>query len=367
MTKTQQHVLRYGVSSVVGFVLAMYVITQKDPLFVRMFYQVTLTGLASIWISVWAHVAIHETGHLLGGWLAGYSFVSYRLGSYTWIKENGRITRKQMSIPGTGGQCLMEPPLFQEHTSPYVLYNMGGVLLNLMSSFLGLVFLWRTTPNLYIGVALGSFSVVGLFTALVNGIPLQLGGLANDGYNLKAVLDTRDAKYAFYLQLKVNAHVIRGARVGELPYEWVRFKEERAYSNHLIAATALYEYKWHLDQLQMKEAKDVLTSLVALSDSFPHLFQQEIQSERLFMELVGENRPEYVEGLYTGKLVTFLDKMQGFPSKKRVLMAYYALHKRDYGQAKQYEDELKESIQTYAVQGDAKSEWAIAQWVKEKV
>ena len=53
---------------------------------------------------------LHEAGHYLFGRLTGYTFVSFRIDNYTWIKENGKLVLKRFKIPGTGGQCLMMPP-----------------------------------------------------------------------------------------------------------------------------------------------------------------------------------------------------------------------------------------------------------------
>lgn len=50
---------------------------------------------------------IHESGHLVMGLLTGYDFVSFRVGSFTVIKENGKLVRKKFNIAGTGGQCIL--------------------------------------------------------------------------------------------------------------------------------------------------------------------------------------------------------------------------------------------------------------------
>ncbi len=55
-------------------------------------------------------VLIHEAGHLIAGIISGYEFVSFRIFSITFIKENGRLTKKKFSSAGTVGQCLMVMP-----------------------------------------------------------------------------------------------------------------------------------------------------------------------------------------------------------------------------------------------------------------
>lgn len=55
-------------------------------------------------------VIVHEAGHLVCGLLTGYGFVSFRIFSFTFIREAGRLRVKRFAIAGTGGQCLLSPP-----------------------------------------------------------------------------------------------------------------------------------------------------------------------------------------------------------------------------------------------------------------
>ena len=87
----------------------------------------------SVFISFFLHIILHEGGHLVCGLLSGYRFVSYRAGSIIWVKQGKQIVRKKFSIPGTGGQCLLDPPEPEEDGSfPSLLYNLGGGLSNLL-------------------------------------------------------------------------------------------------------------------------------------------------------------------------------------------------------------------------------------------
>ncbi len=48
------------------------------------------------------------------------------------LKIQGKIRRKRLSLPGTGGQCLLDPPAMDGGRFPAVLYNLGGGLANLI-------------------------------------------------------------------------------------------------------------------------------------------------------------------------------------------------------------------------------------------
>ena len=79
---------------------------------------------------------LHEGGHLVCGLLTGYRFVSFRIGSWMVQRENGRLRFHRYTLAGTAGQCLLAPPELTEGKIPYKLYNLGGVLANLLAAAL---------------------------------------------------------------------------------------------------------------------------------------------------------------------------------------------------------------------------------------
>ena len=95
--------------------------------------------LIYMYAAIFVHVIIHEAGHLVFGLLSGYSFTSFRIFSFMWIKENGKLRLKRLSLAGTAGQCLMTPPELVDGKMPVVLYNLGGSIMNLLTGGIFLV------------------------------------------------------------------------------------------------------------------------------------------------------------------------------------------------------------------------------------
>ena len=104
--------------------------------------------LVILYILIFLQIIIHETGHLICGLLSGYTFSSFRILSFMWSNENGKIHFKRYKLNIAAGQCLMLPPALDENNQlPYLLYNLGGVFFNILSSLLVLpLFLISTTP-----------------------------------------------------------------------------------------------------------------------------------------------------------------------------------------------------------------------------
>lgn len=140
--------------------------------------------IISIYIGSFLQTVIHEGGHLIFGLLSGYRFCSFRVGSFMWIQKGGKIVFRRFSLAGTGGQCLMGPPDLTDGKVPYILYNLGGVLMNLISAaiFFGIALLLR--ENFAVLVFFAAAAAMGLLLALMNGIPLKLAMVNNDGQNI---------------------------------------------------------------------------------------------------------------------------------------------------------------------------------------
>ena len=90
---------------------------------------------SSMLLGMYLQIIIHESGHLLFGLLTGYRFCSFRIGSLMWIRQDGALRFRRLKLAGTGGQCLLSPPDWREDF-PFIWYNLGGVLCNLLSAVL---------------------------------------------------------------------------------------------------------------------------------------------------------------------------------------------------------------------------------------
>lgn len=89
--------------------------------------------LIMFFLSNYLCAIIHESGHLIFGLISGFRFISFRIGSTIFLKDqkSNKIKKKKYFMAGTGGQCILDTPK-DETKKPFVLYNLGGVFLNLI-------------------------------------------------------------------------------------------------------------------------------------------------------------------------------------------------------------------------------------------
>ncbi|MDR7870781.1 MAG: hypothetical protein RIN55_07990 [Tissierellaceae bacterium] len=319
-------------------------------------------------ISYLVQIIIHEAGHLIFGLATGYTFVSFRVGSLTIIKEDGKYKFKKYNIPGTAGQCLMMPPELENDKYPFVIYNFGGVFMNLIASGISIISLILIKDIKFpLNTILLLFGLAGIVAALTNGIPFKISGLPNDAYNVKSMLKDDEAKTGFYLQLRVNGLLSKGIRIKDMDYNLFELKEGADVSNPLNTGIKLLEYTWYLDNMDFENATRVMDSLVPHINELVPLYTYEINSERIFLELIGECNKNLIDRLYNKNLKKYIKASKFMMSKIRLQMAYEAFYNEDKTKALEYYEKLKDLYDNFPIKGEAEMELMLGDWMKERI
>lgn len=156
------------------------------------------------------HVILHEIGHLLGGLSSGYQFIMFRLFSTVWIKTKNRLSRRKQYVPGIMGQALMSPPSDNNRVALLV-YNAGGVLMNLMTALIFIVFS-IVNSNETVGYSLITSAVVAFLLIIMSLIPVQ----GTDGYNMIQIYKKEETQSELINILSLYRDMVHGATFEEL-------------------------------------------------------------------------------------------------------------------------------------------------------
>ena len=104
------------IGAICGYAMIMFINNFSDDtsLYIKI---LSLVGLfLGMFVAFFFHMLIHEAGHLVFGLMTGYKFSSFRIASFMWLKESGKLKLKRVNVAGTGGQCLMIPPEMSQAT-----------------------------------------------------------------------------------------------------------------------------------------------------------------------------------------------------------------------------------------------------------
>lgn len=311
---------------------------------------------AGMYLAIMFHIIIHEAGHLLFGLLTGYSFVSFRVFSFMWVKDGGEVRLKRLSIAGTGGQCLMDPPDMKDAKFPQALYNMGGSIVNLAAGgiFLTAHFLLGGVP--FMKAAMLIFAVVGFMLAVMNGVPMRMGAVDNDGYNAISLSKSPQAAKAFWIQLKANAQVAKGIRLREMPDEWFAVPPDEGMKNSMIAARGVFAANRLMDEEKYDEAKKLIAHLLQIESGMAGLHRSLLIGDWIFCELIGENRAEAIERMLTKEQRKFMMAMKKFPSVLRTEYALALIHEKNASKAQKILSEFEKCAESYPYPVETASE-----------
>lgn len=306
--------------------------------------------------------AIHEAGHLVFGLLTGYRFRSYRLFGLMWIRQGEIIRFRRLSLTGTGGQCLMSPPAWREDY-PYILYNLGGVLMNLLSA--GVFRLLSLAAPPLPGLFLQFGAIVGLAFALINGLPLRIGPIDNDGRNLLSIRSSLASRRAFWLQMEVNERIASGTRLRDIPEAYFSVSGDDAPDNSIIAAIPVNRASRLMDEHRFAEAAALQDRLLRAED-LAGIYRGLLTCDRIYCELIGPQHAETLPALLTKEQQKFMKSMAGYPSVLRTRIALALLHEPDPAEAERGKAAFKKAALRYPYPTDIESERELIALAEEK-
>jgi len=311
-----------GGFSVVSLEKGLLYLSIQPPFAVKdgLEFLYVFVALVFFYFMIVLQTIIHETGHLVFGLLTGYQFLSFRIFSFILVKKNGKIVRKKLKVTGIPGQCLLIPPEWREDGKyPYVWYNLGGGLLNIITSLFAVLLFFLHIP--IISWMAGIFIFAGVLLGLTNIIPMSVG-IPNDGKNCLLCTKSRDNQRAFYLQLKMNAMMSDGVAVKDMPEEFFETKDEEPV-NALTCFIRLMKYYRYMQMGEEETAKECLAAMEAQSEHLPVAFLNTIDLERIFRLLKEDSALEEVAAYYSVLFPVFAQNRD--LSILRVKYAYYVL------------------------------------------
>lgn len=306
--------------------------------------------------SMLLQIIIHEAGHLIFGLLSGYRFCSFRIFSFMWLKEEGRIRFKRLSIAGTAGQCLMGPPDLKDGKMPVILYNLGGSLLNLITAAVfGLlaVVLWHHS---LMAAVLSCCAWMGVMSALTNGIPMRTGTVDNDGCNALSLSADLQALQMFRLQMKIAEQTTLGLRLKDMPEEWFQIPDSADMENTMVATIAVFGCNRLLDAGKLEEADSRMERLLNMKNGMAGLHRCLLICDRMFVELVGQNRKEVLDAFRTKEVMNVMKQMRDFPSVLRTQYALALLGDQNMEQAQKIKAKFEKIAKTYPYPNDIQSD-----------
>ena len=310
----------------------------------------------AMYAAIFFNIIIHEAGHLLFGLMTGYSFSSFRIGSFMWVKEKGKLKFRRLSVAGTGGQCLMIPPEMTDSGIPTLLYNLGGAIVNAVS---GLIFLALTMFLHGSGIASAIFmifAVIGLIIAVMNGVPMKLGTVNNDGANAVSVKKNSESMQSFWIQMKINERISSGVRLRDMPEDWFYVPSDEGMKNSMTAALGVFACNRLIDEHRFEEAENLMERLLEMDSAIAGMHRSLLICDIIYCELIGENRRDKINAMLDAQQKKFMKSMQKFPSIIRTEYAYAAIAENNPKKARAIQADFEKFSSKYPYPSEIEAE-----------
>ena len=311
-------------------------------------------------------IVIHEGGHLVFGLLSGYRFMSFRAGRLVIVRENGKTVFRKQNVAGTGGQCLMAPPPYNGGNYPYLLYNFGGVILNLCTVPLGIVLFLVFRNVSAVRTFFFESAVIGFFYALINGIPMKTAAVPNDGYNACHIGDSEAARRSFWTQLQMTGHLYGGARLRDVPEELFFLPDEDETKNLLSAsAAAVYESRL-LDEHRLEEANALCRRLLDGKANLAGIHRNLLFCDRITTDLLLGNGAVTAGTMKDKETADMMKSMQNSNTVLRTKYIAALLAEGDAAQAEKWKDQFEKVAAGYPAAGETQGDRELMQMALEK-
>jgi len=297
----------------------------NDALFF-LYFGLLFIGLIIAFV---VQIILHEGGHLVFGLLSGYKFVSFNVFGLIWQRDaDGRIHMGRLQVAGAGGQCLMAPPAYNDGHFPFTLYNLGGVLANLITAAIFGLLSWLI-PVAPVRMLLIPQVIIGVFFALVNGLPIPVAAIQNDGKNLLCIRRDQQARRAFWVQMSIAAEIAWGTRLKSMPKEWFAPFPDEAMDNPIICAVAVLNTSRLMDKLDFFTAESAIRTLLAREKGVLGLYKMTMSCDGAVCELIADRPGDLTASLETPEMRQLMKAMKDHPAIIRTQYAIALLKEHD--------------------------------------
>lgn len=289
---------------------------------------------------MFVQVIIHEIGHLIAGLMRGYRFLSFMILNLMITRRDGKFHFSRFGIPGAGGQCLMVPPAEGDTDAGIALYNAGGIIINTFTAIITgvMLALFYDSMSFETVSILWAMTAIGVMFALQNGIPMTMGGLPNDGKNIRELKKDRFSTFVFLKTMRVVATMQEGGDIDREMPKYLCDDRDIDLKNPIHAMALNFDLSAAVSRMDFKKACAIIDRAMENADKLVGIYRYEFKMEQVFMAAVCKEYAHDVDGLLDDDLRNYMKKMSC--ARPDVL-------RMQYGIARMYERDEKKAGDIY--------------------
>jgi hypothetical protein len=254
----------------------------------------------------------------------------------------------------------MNPPETGPEKCPYRLYLLGGNILILAFTFVGLFLFYWFQRNVFAYLFGFLPAFLSILVGLILIVPYKSNGTATNTYlAFFAIPKHPSVRSAHYYVNRLFPILFEIDSMREFPSQIIDEVINHDYSlleyQHVALLLEL-KARFHLYRNESEEEKFCYDTIYNSPVTSPTI-KRSAQMYLLFHELTNECRSQEVEKYYDDSLKSYYMKVPKSPSTKRMMYAYWLLYKNNAALAQKELEEFEKIIASYPDKIDVIDEW----------
>ena len=336
-----------------------------DELPLWLVYLRITEGILLMCLALFLQIILHEMGHMIAALLRGWKFISFMTLGWVLSRKNGKFHLTRFSIAGAGGQCLMMPPAEGETDWGIAVYNAGGVLMNFVTSLPAIILLTlcHTILPWDIAIFLVLFAVTGLGFALVNGIPVVMGGLPNDGKNIQKLRKDKFATKVFLTTMRFVGRLQQGETIDQIMPGYLCDGQQLDYANPLHQSALTFDASLAIARLDFEKAYVLFTKIDEHNTEMIDIYRKELTFEKIYLYLVSPRNDKDVKDLMNEDFLKYMNALCAFrPTALRAKYTYTLLYEHNVQEAEKLRLQFDRVCNKYHILGEVKTEQNLVEY-----
>ena len=214
---------------------------------------------------------------------------------------------------------------------PKILQLPSHVANLIAAAFFGLL-AWLI-PVLWLRILLLMQVPVGIISAFMNGMPIPVAAIQNDGKNLLCIRRDAVARRAFWVQMSIGAELARGVRIKDMPEDWFAPMPEENMDNPIVSAIAVMNTSRLMDMLDFSAAEKEIRRLLARETGIISLYRMTMSCDGALCELIAGRPAILTDAVSTKENQQLMKAMKTHPAILRTRYALALLKDRDAAKA----------------------------------
>ncbi|MDX2153656.1 MAG: hypothetical protein SFV54_23135 [Bryobacteraceae bacterium] len=234
--------------------------------------------LALIPGAAFAALALHEFGHVLGGWASGFRLYLFAAGPVRLQRIGGRLKLSFNSSLALWGGIAASLPVRPDLDVP----QMRAALTRIVAGGPALSALGALALLIPANIAVTTFGLTSLLVAIATLIPNRMGGYASDGCRLRQLL-TNHPESGRWMALALLAGYSESVRPAEWPAPLVAQASEPHTATNDGISGAWMRASSHLDRNEIDLAESWLAFALDNECAWPAVMRPLLHADAVFL------------------------------------------------------------------------------------